>query len=336
MIGAALKKVLVVGSGSIAKRHITNLRNLFPHVSVICVGASGRMLDPAEVGASKTASDIATAIGQKPDFAVVASPAPYHLSHADELLAANIPVLIEKPLCTSVRECEDMDLRRHTAGIGVAYNLRFMPAAQTVKKLLDDGVVGPISTAFAEVGQFLPDWRPGSDYRKGVSARSELGGGALLELSHELDYLNWFFGPFFRALGVIRSAGNLEIDVEDTVDVLLQKRGGQLVHVHLDFLQRHPSRHFKAVGATGTIKWDLIANKVVLFRSDGSTEQVYADPNYDRNQMYIDQMIAFIDFVKGAADFESSLDSSMEVMRLVESIRISSEQSAWTEVEEPL
>ena len=336
MSGTTLKKVLVVGSGSIAKRHISNLRNLFPDVTVVCVSASGRMLDPAEVGASKTEPDIATAIGQKPDFAVVASPAPYHLSHADELLAADIPVLIEKPLCTSLHECEDMDLHRHTAGIGVAYNLRFMPAAQTVKKLIDDGAIGPISTAFSEVGQFLPDWRPGSDYRKGVSARRELGGGALLELSHELDYLNWFFGQFSRALGVIRNAGSLEIDVEDTVDVLLQQREGQLVHVHLDFLQRQPCRRFKAVGATGTIEWDLIANRVLLLRADGTAEQVDTDPAYDRNQMYIDQMTAFVEFLNGEADFESSLDSSMDVMRLVESIKISNEQSAWTEVEAPL
>lgn len=336
MTNAHLNRALVVGSGSIAKRHITNLRNLFPDLSLVCVSASGRMLNSAEVGASEVVPDLASAVRQNPDFAVIASPAPYHLIHADELLAANIPVLIEKPLCTSVRELDATKLSGYTARIGVAYNLRFMPAAQIVKKLIDDAAVGPISTAFAEVGQFLPDWRPGSDYRRGVSAVKDLGGGALLELSHELDYLNWFFGPFSRALGVIRNAGSLEIDVEDNVDVLLQQSGGQLVHVHLDFLQRHPTRRFKAIGAIGTIEWDLMANKVLLFHADGSTETVYEDPNYDRNQMYIDQMIAFIGSIKGEADFESTLDSSMQVMRLVESIRMSSDQSAWAEVEEPL
>jgi len=336
MTNAHLNRALVVGSGSIAKRHITNLRNLFPDLSLVCVSASGRMLNPAEVGASEIVPDLASAVRQNPDFAVIASPAPYHLIHADELLAANIPVLIEKPLCTSVRELDVTKLSGYTARIGVAYNLRFMPAARIVKKLIEDAAVGPISTAVAEVGQFLPDWRPGSDYRRGVSAVKDLGGGALLELSHELDYLNWFFGPFSRALGVIRNAGNLEIDVEDTVDVLLQQSGGQLVHVHLDFLQRHPTRRFKAVGAIGTIEWDLMANKVLLFHANGSTETVYADPNYDRNQMYIDQMIAFIGFIKGEAGFESTLDSSIQVMRLVESIRMSSDKSAWAEVEEPL
>jgi len=333
MNDATITNALVVGSGSIAKRHIKNLRELFPNVSVVCVSASGRQLDTTEVGASSVVSDLATAIGQKPDFAVVASPAPYHLGHADELLAANIPVLIEKPLCNSLVEFEVLDLHRHGTRVGVAYNLRFMPAARIVKRLLDVEAVGPISTGFAEVGQFLPDWRPGSDYLKGVSARKELGGGALLELSHELDYLNWFFGPFSRALGIIRSVGNLQIDVEDNVDALLQVPEGPVIHVHLDFLQRQPCRRFKAIGTSGTIEWDLIANEVAILHPDGRTEKLYADPNYDRNQMYIDQMTAFIDYVRGEANFESSLDSSSKVMRLVESIRLSSEQSAWAEVE---
>ncbi|ROT99313.1 gfo/Idh/MocA family oxidoreductase [Marinobacter sp. R17] len=328
-----VKLALVVGSGSIAKRHIRNLREQFPDSNVICVSSSGRVLDKNEVGASAVAPDLATAISWQPDFAIVASPAPYHLRNADELLAANVPVLIEKPLCASFAEMKQVDLSRHTAGVGIAYNLRFMPAANMVKTLLDDKVVGAISTAFAEVGQYLPDWRPHSDYRAGVSARKELGGGALLELSHELDYLNWFFGPFSRALGVIRCTGQLDIDVEDNVDALLEQTQGLMVHVHLDFNQRQPCRRFKAVGDQGTLVWDLMANEISLLRPGGRVEQVYADPSYDRNQMYTDQMNTFVKFTQGETMFESSLDSASGVMRLIESIRVSSEHSAWCDVE---
>lgn len=326
------KQVLVVGSGSIAKRHIRNLREQFPAANVICVSASGRALDKNEVGASEVAPDLATAISRQPDFAIVASPAPFHLRNADELLAAHVPVLIEKPLCASFAETKQVDLRRYTAGIGVAYNLRFMPAANIVRTLLDEGVIGSISSAFAEVGQYLPDWRPDSDYRAGASARKALGGGALLELSHELDYLNWFFGPFSRALGVIRSTGQLDIDVEDNVDALLEHEQGLVVHVHLDFNQRGPCRRFKAVGELGTIVWDLMANEVSLLRPGGCVEQIYADPAYNRNQMYIDQMNAFVRFTQGKAVFESSLGSALGVMQLIEAIRVSSEHSAWADV----
>ena len=327
-----IRQALVVGSGSIAKRHIRNLREQFPDADVLCVSSSGRPLNKNEVGASEVVPDLSTAISRQPDFAIVASPAPFHLRNADELLVAQVPVLIEKPLCVSFSEMKQFDLSRHTAGIGIAYNLRFMPAAIKVKTLLDDGVVGPISTAFAEVGQYLPDWRPDSDYRSSVSARKDLGGGALLELSHELDYLNWFFGPFSRALGVIRSTGQLDIDVEDNVDALLELERGLMVHVHLDFNQRQPCRRFKAVGKLGTVLWDLMANEISLLRPDGLVEKIYADPSYDRNQMYMDQMNAFIRFAQGDAVFGSSLDSASVVMRLIESIRASSEHSAWVDV----
>jgi predicted dehydrogenase len=336
MRATKIKLALVVGSGSIAKRHIKNLHEQFPDVNVICVSSSGRMLNTTEVGASEVVADLATAIKRKPDLAIVASPAPFHLSNAEELLASYVPVLVEKPLCDSLSELKRFDLSRHNGVIGIAYNLRFMPAAKKVKKLLDDSAIGSISTAFAEVGQYLPDWRPDSDYRKGVSARKELGGGALLELSHELDYLTWFFGPFSRALGVIRNTRQLDIDVEDNVDALLEQEQGVMVHVHLDYNQRQPCRRFKAVGELGTIVWDLIANEVTVLHPGGSIEQIYTEPDYDRNQMYIDQMDAFINYIDGSAEFESSLESSSNVMSLIESIRVSSQNSAWADVERVL
>lgn len=328
-----IKTALVVGSGSIAKRHIRNLREQFPEADVVCVSSSGRALDNDEIGASKVLPDLASAISCKPDIAIVASPAPYHLGHADGLLAAQIPVLIEKPLCASLEALQEVDLNRHSAGIGIAYNLRFMPAALQVKKLLENGAIGNISTAFAEVGQYLPDWRPDSNYRMGVSARKALGGGALLELSHELDYLTWFFGPFDRVLGLTRSTGTLDVDVEDSVDAMLEKQDGMVVHVHLDFLQRQACRQFKAVGELGTLLWDLIANDIVILRSQGQVEQIYRDPSYNRNQMYLDQTNAFIRFVQGKGRFESSLESGMQVMQLIEAIRESNKQKTWQTVE---
>ena len=327
---------LVVGSGSIAQRHIRNLRGHFPDATVLCVTSSGRAAKASEVGASAILPDISTAIKHRPDLAIVASPAPYHLKNAEPLLAAGVPVLIEKPLCSALSELEQTSLHQYDARLGVAYNLRFLPATRTVKKLLEEGFVGAISTAFAEVGQYLPDWRPNSDYRKGVSARKELGGGALLELSHELDYLNWFFGPFSRALGVIRNTGILGVDVDDNVDAMLGQPSGLLVHVHLDFLQRQACRRFKAIGERGTIVWDLMANEVCVMYADGGNETVYSEPKYDRNQMYVDQMMSFIKFSKSGGAFDSTLQSGIEVMHLIEAIRASNSTHTWASVESGL
>ena len=75
-----------------------------------------------------------------------------------------------------------------------AYNLRFLPSLQAYRERIQFGVIGKVLSVRCEIGQYLPSWRPGSDYRQAVSASRALGGGALLELSHEIDYLRWIFG----------------------------------------------------------------------------------------------------------------------------------------------
>lgn len=327
-------RALVVGSGSIAKRHIRNLRYLYPNAEVVCVSSSGRQIIASDVGATGIADTVQDAILDRPDIAIVASPANFHLQHAAPLVAAQIPMLIEKPICVELAELLQFPLDE--TKIAVGYNLRFMPAAKAVKQIIDSGALGRISTVFAEAGQYLPDWRPESDYRTGVSAQKKLGGGALLELSHELDYLNWLFGSFDEVTASIGRSGQLDIDidVEDIVDALMTNQSGTTFHVHLDFLQRFPSRSFKAVGEKGTLVWNLLANDVVLYGPGAASEVLYSDSDYDRNDMYIEQLRAFVAFAKGHGEFDSNVRTSIEVMRLVEAIRLSDQQRSWVQLGE--
>ncbi|MDF1622645.1 MAG: Gfo/Idh/MocA family oxidoreductase [Pseudohongiella nitratireducens] len=328
-----MKRAVVVGSGSIAKRHIGNLRHLYPNAEVICVSSSGRQLSAREVGATSVADSLDLAVAGEPDIAIVASPANFHLAHAQIILNSNVPVLIEKPLCVTLSSLSHFTFDKSKCKLAVGYNLRFMPAAKIVKNFIDSGELGRISTVFSEVGQYLPDWRPGADYRKGVSGQRKFGGGALLELSHELDYLNWFFGSFAKVSAVMSSSRNLDIDVEDSVDALLINKHGTVVHLHLDFLQRSPSRSLKVVGEKGTLIWNLLKNDVVMLRSSLEEELVYSNQIYDKNEMYIEQLRAFVAFASGNGVFDSTLDSSIEVMRMIESIRLSNEQKTWIRLE---
>lgn len=327
-----MKHALVVGSGSIAQRHIRNLRKLFPDAEIACVSSSGRHIVASDIGVNFVYESIEAAVLNKPDIAIVASPATHHLEYAKTILKANIPVLIEKPLCVECSELSHFPYDASNRKIAVGYNLRFMPTAIVVKDIIDSGKLGRISTAFAEVGQYLPDWRPDTDYRKGVSAQTRLGGGALLELSHELDYLNWFFGKFSDVSAVMRSSGILDIDVEDSVDALIINHSGVVFHLHLDFLQRKPTRFFKIVGEKSNLIWDLIKNEVLMQGKDSVEEIVFRDPSYDRNEMYVDQLRGFISYAAGNGDGNTTFSSSIEVMRLIEAIRISSSEKKWVKV----
>lgn len=315
------RKALVVGSGSIARRHLHNLRSLLPDSEVGCVSASGRLLADGETVATTQFSSLGAALDWAPDLAVIASPAPLHLMHACRFLDANIPVLIEKPLSDSwdrVREVA-AQLARYQERIEVAYNLRFLSSARRIKELIEESRVGRVLSLRVDVGQYLPDWRPQADYRRQVSANRSLGGGVLLELSHELDYVNWLFGHFDRVFCVTANSGLLEIDVEDSADILLS-RDGLTAQIHLDFLQRRASRSCKVIGSTGTLHWDLIANCITLDSPSGE-EVLFSDPTVNRNDMYVEQLRGFIEVAAGRAAPRITLDDGLAVLNMIEAMR---------------
>lgn len=315
---------LVVGSGSIAKRHIGNLKKLFSPSRVACVSASGRVLDSADVGEGVLClPSIAQALAERPTFAIVASPAPWHIEHSLQLLEAGVPVLIEKPVADNLQRLSGVHdrLSAYSPVIDVAYNLRYMSSAVAFKALIEEGRIGALRSASVDVGQYLPDWRPASDYRNNVSARRELGGGVLLELSHELDYLGWLFGRFESVYCSARNSGALEIDVEDTVDALLVRVDGLVANVHLDFLQRAPVRTCKVVGQAGTLIWDILNNRISLHSAQDERAVLFDDPLYDRNDMYLDQLRHFAKVASGAAQPAVGIADALATLHLIEAMK---------------
>ncbi|SKB00851.1 hypothetical protein SAMN05421862_11640 [Pseudomonas extremaustralis] len=319
---------LVIGSGSIAKRHLANLRRLFggSHTTIGCVSASGRTISASEVGEGIVIyNTLAQALENEYAFAIIASPAPWHIENAAQLLRKNIPLLIEKPLSDSLKNFRlyERTLLAHQDKIEVAYNLRFLPSAVKFKALLEDQVVGAVQGVSVDVGQYLPDWRPASDYRKNVSARKELGGGVLLELSHDLDYLGWLFGKFETAYCVSRNTGTLDVNVEDVADALLVREDRLTVAVHMDFLQRSPVRTCKVIGALGTLVWDIISNTITLRTGANEKRVLFEDSEYDRNNMYLDQLRHFSDVASGNVSPAISVNEGLNTLYLIEAMKAS-------------
>jgi predicted dehydrogenase len=317
-----VERVLVVGTGSIARRHMSNAKMLFEGATVVCVPASGRTVAPNEVAADELHPSLASALRRRPDFAVIGSPAPFHLAQASELLSAGIPVLIEKPLTHSLDE-----FRRHAAvleanreRLDVGYNLRLLESAQCFARQLAERRIGRLHRVSIEVGQYLPDWRPGSDYRRNVSAQRSLGGGVLLELSHELDYLGWLFGAFDSAYCIATSSGALQIDVEDRVDAILGRSDGLVATLHMDFLQRTATRACKVVGEHGNLTWNVATNTVELSAA-GRQEVLFSAPDYDRNDMYRAELLRFVKVASGQLPPLVGLDAALRTLQLVQTLR---------------
>ena len=138
----------------------------------------------------------------------------------------------------------------------VGCNLRFHPGLVAVKRLLEQGVAGRIVAIRAEVGQYLPDWHPGEDYRQGYSARLDLGGGIILDAVHEIDYVRWLLGPVRSVACFAGKLSHLEVETEDTAALLFRFSNGTIGEVHLDYVQRAYSRTCHIIGDEGTIRWD--------------------------------------------------------------------------------
>ncbi|TMS92571.1 oxidoreductase [Pseudoalteromonas sp. S201] len=294
-----MKKVAVIGLGNIATRHRHNLKLLFPKVKLLAMSASGRIPEESISDCDGIATSIEELIKAQVELVIVASPAPFHASHSISFIEAGIPTLIEKPVTTTVKDAKAINqaIELHKTPVSIGYCLRYLPSAQKLKLLLEQETIGDIYNAHIEIGQYLPDWRPSKSYQNSVSAQKKLGGGALLELSHELDYAQWLLGPLKIKCSILRSTEELALDVEDMVDIFALTELGAVTTIHLDFLQRKAHRQCSLVGSKGRIDWDLILNQLTLITATEETV-LYSDPKWDKNQMYLAMLDDFIQMIK--------------------------------------
>lgn len=281
--------IAVVGLGSIGHRHLRNCRKLFPQHRLIAVSSSGRT--PTEtIEADVVLVDLVHLQEYELDLVIIASPASFHHLHLTELPAEmSCPILIEKPIADSaehVREVERFS-REYPGKIAVGYCLRFLPAAQKVKNIIACKQYGTVKRVDAKAHSYLPNWRPNKDYRHSVSAQKLLGGGALLELSHELDYIAWLLGPLSVESAEVNQSNQLEIDVEDGAHVQLLGEQSEIIELSLSFASQENQRYCLIECEQADIHWDLLNNSVTI-KTNNATEVIYDDASYDRNNMYLD------------------------------------------------
>jgi hypothetical protein len=256
------------------------------------------------------------------DMAIVASPAPFHALHAKPLLLAGIPTLIEKPVTSNSQDVHELikiheDTRTPTA---VGYCLRYMPSTVKIKELLEQKIIGCVYNVFVNVGQYLPDWRPLKDYRNSVSAKVDLGGGALLELSHEIDYIQWLLGSMKVHYAQLRSSSELNLEVEELVDLVLVSDAGTVCNIHLDFLQKKVSRVCSFIGEKGRLDWNLKSNTIMLHTGEGS-EVLFSESDWDSNKMYLSLLTDFLDLVAGRENSSVDLEQARKTVELIEDIK---------------
>lgn len=301
-----MKKILIVSLGSIGTRHLRNTRFLLPESKIAILRLHHTQDTTVPHGADCVFTSSVAALEFKPDAVIVASPANEHVKNGLDFLSIGSNLFLEKPLSittydSNLKKLVELSLDAKAFSM-VGYVLRFQPIIGYLRKILESSELGDIHSAQIEVGQYLPDWRPDSDYRKGASAQKKLGGGALLELSHELDYASWFFGFPKHLYCSARQLSALEIDVEDSATVIMEYEKKLRVTVQVDFLQRTPCMSLKAVCSKGTLYADLIHESARIVRENNMSRDLDIPKMANGNEMYLRQFDYF--FGKSFNDYK--------------------------------
>jgi predicted dehydrogenase len=285
------------------------------------MSASGRMPVEAVSDCDVVVANLEELLAYKVELVIVASPAPFHAEHAVPLIEAGVPTLIEKPVTTTLSDIVKIEhaIANHNTPVAIGYCLRYLPSTKMMNALLESKKVGVLYNANIEIGQYLPDWRPNKSYRETVSANKHLGGGALFELSHELDFSQWLLGPLELKLATLRSSEELGLEVEDIVDIVATNEDAVVTNIHLDFVQRQANRKCSFIGSKGRLDWDLINNQISLSSSTGC-EILYDEPCWDKNQMYILMLEDFIRMIDGKSNSCVTIKEAAKTIAFIEKI----------------
>lgn len=328
-------KILIVGLGSIGRRHLKNITSLFPDTEVIALRHI-KALDAESIpGVSQFFYTLSDAIKAGPDVAFITNPSPFHIPVAIELAENGIHLFIEKPLSNDLNDVYQFSkiCKNNNTIVMIGFNYRFKKSLIALKDALNSGIIGKILSYRGEVGQYLPDWRINTDYRHSVSANKELGGGALLELSHEIDYCRWLLGEFESVCAIAGKYSDLEIDVEDIAEIIIQFRSGAIGNIHLDMVNQAKTRKCEIIGSDGTLIWDAIDNSLKIISKDSKQWSYLVTPsNIDRNQMQSDEIIHFFDCIREGRTPSVSIEDGIAALKIIDAIRKSSSEKRCVKV----
>ena len=328
------ERILIVGYGSIGQRHLRVVRSALPNADIRVLRRSATA--QAIEGVNAVCTQLQDALAFSPQLAVIASPASEHLQAATALVSQGCHVLIEKPLCLPDEDIAKFIVAckaKPEVAVQVGYNLRFLDSLRHFRQLILENTLGKVLSVRCEVGQYLPDWRPGQDYRNSASAQRVLGGGVLMELSHELDYLQWILGRCNWVSAYLGCHSDLVLDVEDTAQLWLGHSGYSsagdktevVVALCMDFYRRDATRRCTAICEQGSITWDAIDGRVKCQVAGAATPEVVLQSSPPRDESYT---LQWQDFMRAAARSQRpcvGLNDGLSVMNVIRAARRSNE-----------
>jgi predicted dehydrogenase len=298
-------KVLIIGIGSIAQKHIEALRLLEPAIELFGLRSTKQSTHKEGVIDVYSWKEVPSDL----DFIIISNPTSEHYKAIEQAIEFKVPLFIEKPSLANLEGSEKLlkAIEQHKITTYIAFPLRFNPVVQWLKTNLLDKRVVELS---AYCGSYLPDWRPGQDYTTTYSAHKNLGGGVHLDLIHELDYVTWLLGLPVKADSFFSKVSNLNIDTFDSAHYWLAYKNKN-ASVTLNYYRRDAKRELTIVMDADTWVADLLTNEI-----KDQTGTIIFKANLSQKSMYYDQMNYFIECLTTGKTPMNSLRESLKVVEI--------------------
>lgn len=320
-------KFLIAGFGSIGRRHFHNLLELGER-DILFYRSHRSTLPEDETAGFPVETDLDAALAHRPDAVIISNPTALHLDVAIPAAKAGCAVLLEKPISHSLGQIEDFRAAVQQGGgpVLVGFQFRFHPTLRRAAQMIAEGQIGIPLAVRAHWGEYLPNWHPWEDFRKGYAARADLGGGVILTLCHPFDYLRMLLGEVESLWAFTPKASALDLPVEDTAEIGLQFTCGAVGSVHLDYLQQPPVHTLEVIGSAGTLRWNNADGSLSIYQPGKASWQVEMPPDgFERNWLFLDEMRHFLAVARGEAEPFCTLEDGIRALEIAIAARQSAE-----------
>lgn len=290
-------RCLVVGGGSIGRRHISNLKSL-GYADIVCLKRNyeASFEDKHEV---QVITSYQEAKKKNVDVLIVCTPTSLHLEALEFGVTHNLPIFMEKPLTDSLSNLQKAKilLSSYTNVFFVGFMLRYHHLVKEINSFLESKKLGEIYNARFEFGSYLPYWHPDEDYKVSYASRKDLGGGVINTITHELDLVQYFFGAPKSINCISQNLNKLRIDVEEQCDAIFEY-SDKIVSLHLDYLQKDYDRRIRILCDAGLVEWNWHDGFFLIKEHKQPVQKISTKKQFDVNQLYVDELKDFFKLIK--------------------------------------
>lgn len=299
----SLMKILFVGLGSIGQRHALILKKDYRHDLYAFrsgIENSTNGLGIKEIRDWKEVEKI------KPDVVFITNPTYLHIETAVKCANLGCKLFIEKPIGSDLKDLEKLlkIVKRKELITYVGYNLRFHPVVKQLKRYISKY---KFLHARVVCTSYLPNWRKRTDFLKSYSANSKMGGGVILDLSHELDYISYLLGSVKNIKGNFAKRGNVTLDAEDYADIIVDTQNGP-ANMHINFLSNLKQRYIQIDFEELTVVGDILNSEIKEFKNEKLRKEYKLD--YDSGQDYKEQIKYFFKNINNPKMMNNLIEAS--------------------------